>query len=185
MLLIENNKFLQGGFMKELELTRGYKTIVDDEDYQELSKWKWHRSKNGYVVGVVYIDGRYKNILMHRYIMGLNFGDKQIVDHINHNKLDNRRCNLRICSNTENCRNSRKQKNNTSGYKGVFKHVRKYKRKDGSIQIYTHWRAYIMVNGKQKTLGRFPYTPEGKELAKQAYNTAALKYHGEYACLND
>lgn len=170
--------------MKEINLSQGYKAIVDDEDYEELNKHKWSYG-NGYAFRQITIDGKRKQLRMHRFIMGLNFNDERCVDHINHNTLDNRRENLRICSNTENCRHSRKQKNNTSGYKGVFKQVRKYKRKDGSIQIYTHWIAQICINGQNKHLGSFPLTPAGLEQAKLAYNKAALKYHGIFACLNE
>lgn len=170
--------------MKEIHLTRGFKAIVDYEDYEELNKHKWSYCK-GYAVRGARIDGKWKQLLMHRVIMNLNFGDKQLVDHINGNTLDNRRCNLRICSNAQNCRNRGKQKNNTSGMKGVFKDVQKYKQKDGSIQIYTYWRAQIMINGKNKTLGYFPFNDEGKIQASQAYNQAAKEYFGKFAYLNN
>ena len=103
---------------------------------------------------------------MHREIAGLTWGDKLVVDHINGNPLDNRRTNLRVCTNAENMRNRGKNKNNTSGFKGVtyFKFAKL-------------WKAQIKVDRKGVFLGYFK-TPEA---AHQAYCEAAAKYHGDFA----
>lgn len=91
------------------------------------------------------------------------------VDHINHNKLDNRRCNLRICTETQNNMNKCFDSRNTSGYKGVSWH--KSARK---------WFAYIRFNKQRLNIGFFDDPVE----AAHAYDDAARIYHGEYAHLN-
>jgi hypothetical protein len=91
------------------------------------------------------------------------------VDHINGNGLDNRKSNLRICTHQQNCENSRKRKKSFSKYKGVYwsKNAKK-------------WVAQITIDGKSKHLGYF----ELEEDAAAAYDKAAVKYFGEFACLN-
>jgi hypothetical protein len=156
--------------LKQIPLTRGFFALVDDEDYEELSKHKWHINSNGYafrnvrlpIVGIK----RYKQSSMHREIVGLKSGDKRHTDHINQNKLDNRRSNLRICTCAENQRNKDRKSNNTSGFKGV-----------SWTEVDCRWRAKITVNGKHKFLGHF-LTPEA---AHEAYCKAALELHGEFA----
>ena len=93
---------------------------VDAELYDELNKYHWSISKNGYAQRRVKIGDKVSTILMHRQIMELSFGDSIYVDHKNGNRLDNRKSNLRICSRTENNHNMRISKRNKSGAKGVF-----------------------------------------------------------------
>ena len=103
-------------------------------------------------------------VYLHRLLMGVS--DPTIIaDHINGNGLDNRRCNLRLCTTAENSRNQCVRKNNTSTAKGVswYKHSGK-------------WRAYIVINYKQKHLGYFDTVAQ----AEQAYIDAAQKYFGEF-----
>ena len=90
-----------------------------------------------------------------------------IVDHINGNVLDNRRCNLRLCTRAENARNVKKSKSNTSGYVGVTKEGRK-------------WLATVRLNHKTYRLGRF----EDKVEAARARDRKAIELHGEFASLN-
>lgn len=106
---------------------------------------------------------------MHRFILGIT--DPKIqVDHINGDSLDNRKINLRLCSNSENSRNRGANKNNTSGYKGV-----RFRKEYGT------YFATITVNRKEIYLGSFK---TGKEAAT-AYNEAAIKYHDKFANLNE
>lgn len=93
-----------------------------------------------------------------------------LVDHIDGNRLNNRRYNLRTCDNHGNCRNRGKSKNNQSGYKGVF-----LRKKTGT------WICSITKNRKKVFLGDF----KTKEEAALAYNEAAIRLHGEFAKLNE
>lgn len=154
--------------MKEIELTQGKVALVDDKDYEYLSQWKWRAMKKQntwYAVRTTYNPTRV--ILMHREIMNAP-NDKQ-VDHINRNGCDNRRKNLRLCTNQQNGANRGAQKNNTSGYKGVYWHKTKSK-----------WNAKIKVSGKKIHLG---YYQSVKDAAK-AYDKAADEFFGEFAYLN-
>lgn len=159
--------------MKKIPLTQGKFTIVDDEDFTLLSQWKWkyHRDRNngGYAVRTDYSKGRRngKTIAMHRVLFpdipGLH------VDHINRDKLDNRKENLRRCTKSDNQHNARMRKDNTSGYRGVT-WCKKRKL----------WLAMIRANGKPTPLGGF----SDKKDAAIAYNIAASKYFGGFAHLN-
>ena len=157
--------------MKYIELTQGYRAIVDDEDFEYLNQWKWCYS-NGWAMRGVYIgtgrkDNRSYKIYMHNLIVKPSEG--MIIDHISRDGLDNRRLNLRECTWKENTRNRSIGKANTTGYKGVVK-----------VKDENKWRARITVNGKQIQLG---YFKDKKEAAK-TYNEAAKEHFGEFACLN-
>ena len=151
--------------MKVILTRKGEEILVDDEDYEVLSQYVWHIERTGYAKRGFKIKGRCKSMLMHRQILGLEIGVKVDVDHINGNRRDNRRCNIRICTRAQNMCNREKLSNNTSGYKGVSL-------KDGS-----RWCAQIKINGRKKHIGCFD-TPEQ---AHAAYCRAALEAHGEFA----
>lgn len=161
--------------MRTIKLNKDREVLVDDEDYEYLNQFKWGNigTKFIYAARGTRINGKYYKILMHRVIMKVN--DKtQIVDHINGNTLDNRRCNLRITNRCGNSRNSLKRSDGKSIYKGVS--VR-YKSKKGQrfevrIQISSEKRIY---------LGYFKTEVD----AAKAYNDAAIKYFGEFAKLNN
>ena len=150
--------------------------IVDDEDFDELNKRRWHSrgdKKNGYYAGSSFNLnlGNHKQItlLMHRILM--NVPEDMVIDHINHNGLDNRKKNLRVCTQQENARNKKVFNNNKCGLKGVsLKYVSK---KNGGKR----WVATICVNGKQRRLGYY----DSMENAAFAYNKAAKYFFGEYA----
>src|SRR5690606_29717188 len=97
---------------KEIPLTRGKVALVDDEDFEWLSQYSWYLS-NEYPASRV--EGKFT--YMHRLITGAGKGE--VVDHINDNKYDNTRSNLRITTNQNNIRKSKMWSSNTSGYKGV------------------------------------------------------------------
>jgi hypothetical protein len=105
---------------------------------------------------------------MHRLVLGLG-DNKQIVDHFDHNGLNNQKSNLRPCSNSENISNSRKIIPKTSRYKGVCWDKERNK-----------WLAKISINKKDIKIGRF----DKEKDAARAYDEAALKYFGEFACTN-
>ena len=158
--------------MKKIDIsTKKYPDIfalVDDEDYERINRWKWYSNKAGYAVREVK-KGRFIKLTlrMHREILRY-VGEKE-VDHINNNKLDNQKINLRLCTHVENLMNKIKQSNNTSGYKGVSLH-----KKTGL------WVAQLRYNGKRKLTKYF----RNKEDAARAYNKSALENFGEFAHLN-
>lgn len=138
--------------------------LIDEEDYELVSPYSWYLHTAGYAMA--HPKGKDRiTVLMHRLIMG---SDVKLVDHINRNRLDNRRENLRPASPQMNAANRGISKRNKSGYKGVSK-------------CKNRWRSRIMINGKEINLG-FYATPEE---AAEAYNEAALEYLGEYAVLNE
>lgn len=147
-----------------LRLYCGEFAIVDSEDVEYLSKFRWHKAKfkhTNYVRGTV--EG--KQILLHRLIMKEPVG--MDVDHINHNGMDNRKENLRIVTRSQNAQNSRVGVNNTSGVKNVH-----------YIKSRNRYRVVIGVDNKNIQIGYFKTLEE----ATEARTAAVKKYHGEYAC---
>jgi hypothetical protein len=152
--------------MKEIALTNGGVTLVDDEDFERLSQHHWSRHAKGYVIRYA---SRTVMVWMHREIMGLPRGDKRCVDHINGAKADNQRSNLRVCTRSQNNMNRAMQGNNKSGFKGVYWCRREEK-----------WLAKVRVDGKRITVGAF----DTAESASEAYKAAATQYYGEFACFS-
>lgn len=142
-------------------------TMVDDADYDWLNQWKWClKGVNGYVIRYESSNCGKLVYYMHREILKPPPG--MLGDHRFGNKLDNRRENLRICTNAENVRN-RSPKPGRSLPKGVYWNIRDRR-----------FRAQIRVNGQRIGLGGFLTESE----ASEAYNAAAIKYHGEFARIN-
>lgn len=160
--------------MKEIKLTQGKVALVDDEDYEYLNQWKWHyeyrkgrNPESGYAVRNMFVSkGKFVKVRMHRVIMNAPTGVQ--VDHINHNGLDNRRSNLRLCSSAEN-QYGKRAIPHSSRFKGVTWNKRDKK-----------WQALIMKNGKTTSLGYFTSEYE----AAKAYDKAAALIFGEFAKLN-
>jgi hypothetical protein len=153
--------------MKEIPLTKGKSAIVDDCDFEYYSKFNYYINSEGYAIREVWNGGNKIRLRMHREIT--NAPEGMDVDHINGDRVDNRRENLRLCTRSENLMNSRKRDNKSSKYKGVsfFKPVKM-------------WRAYYQLNGRQKTIGYF----RDEICAALAYNEAAIATYGEFARLN-
>ena len=151
--------------MKRIKLSNVNKyTLVDDKDFEWASKYPWYLANTGYAVFSLYKEEKCKTVCLHRCVLWTPPGKE--VDHINLNKLDNRQENLRIATTSQNQANRGRDKNNTSGYKGVY--WRKNKRK---------WEAAIQVNNKRIYLGKFTTI----QAASNAYWQAALQYHGAFA----
>lgn len=162
--------------MRTIPLTKGYVTIVDDEDFGELSRHSWCAQEGAN--GVVYAyrasarsdhrAGAPQRVLMHRQILGIVSDPSVRVDHRNLDGLDNRRANLRPATHSQNLANVPKRRG-SSAYKGVY-----WNRKLGK------WSAYIQVDGKSRYLGVFLDEDE----AARARDRAASEAFGEFARLN-
>lgn len=128
--------------MKRIKLSKGKFALVDNDDFDFLNQWKWYVSWNGYALRRECVNGETKYIRMHRQINSTP--DGMVTDHINRNKLDNRRSNLRTASKSTNGFNTELRSTNKSGHKGVY--WEKWS---------ARWRAEIKVNYKKKSLGRY------------------------------
>ncbi len=162
--------------MKQIILTKGKVAIVDDEDFERLNAFKWFYLNSGYAGrGVYSAGGKRTVILMHRAVFNLekrqrnSIGELIHIDHINHNTVDNRKENIRICTYSGNMSNKTAGKESTSNYLGVSWYKQSGK-----------WVAHIRKHGHGKNLGY--YTDE--RAAAKAYNEAAIKIHGKFANLN-
>jgi hypothetical protein len=151
--------------MKVIYTRKGQEIFVDDEDYESLSQYVWWISEEGYASRSCRGTGRNRIVLMHRQIMGLDEGDKALVDHRNKIKHDNQRLNLRVCNKAQNAWNTGKTIFNTTGFKGI------YLRKSG------RYGASIRHLGRNIHLGTFDTAEE----AHAAYCNAATQLHGEFA----
>jgi hypothetical protein len=159
--------------MKRIKVNPNSYALVDDEDYNYLNQWKWQLIWNGYAIRDRAIkrikNKRYrKSLVMHREIMKLH-GSGEItkqIDHINLNKLDNQKKNLRWVTRSQNKMNMKVRLDNKSGHKGVSWSVPSNK-----------WWSRITVNGRTYNLGFWT----NKIAAILAYRLGAKKYHKQYA----
>jgi hypothetical protein len=157
--------------MREIELTQGLFALVDDEDFDNVNQHKWFvkNGKNTNYAATWIGPWRKRKILqMHHLIIGKPVSG-MVTDHADRNGLNNQRYNIRNCTISQNSANRKPY--GTSKYLGVSI----VRRKSGN-----HWRAFTMINNKNKYLGIF----KTQEEAALAYNKAALQYHGEFANLN-
>lgn len=145
--------------------SKGEEFYFDLEDYQKIKKWSWCISSNGYVITT---DSEHKRVYMHRTIMNCN--KDKIVDHINHNTIDNRKSNLRICTYSNNNMNKGLRQENTSGVSGV-----------SWDKVSKKWRPQIMVDEKSIYLGTYSDFDEAVKVRKEAEE----KYFGEYRFLGE
>lgn len=171
-LLLLYRRARYGYAFRRIPLTQGKYAIVDPEDFERLNRYKWYASKWGNTFYAIRCAGPRRNlkyIRMHREI--ISPPGHLVVDHINHNGLDNRKANLRPATRAQNNYNRLifKRKDSSSNYKGVA--WKKDKKK---------WRAQIHFNGKCIFLGYF----EDEKKAAKAYDKAAEKYYGQFAYLN-
>ena len=159
--------------MKLIKLTRGLFAQVDDEDYEYLNQFNWYAAKGHntpYAMRTTFVNGKRTQLGMHRQIMEMA-GKGMVVDHKDLDGLNNQKYNLRICTQSQNTINSKKnnKQKTFSKYKGVTR------RKDRGT-----WKAHIGVNNKRIELGNYKNEVD----AAKAYNEGAKKYHGEFAYLN-
>lgn len=152
--------------MIKVPLTQNKVTLIDDEDFELASQYKWNTNKgrNTFYAAT--------GLQLHRLVMenalGRKLDSEELVDHKNGDGLDNRRENLRLCSRTQNIRN-RIGRLGSSKYKGVYLHTKN-----------KNWVARIQVNKHMIHLGCFT----NEITAAVAYDVAAHQYFGEFAKLN-
>ena len=151
---------------RRIPLTKGKFALVDAEDYYRLAKFNWHAKLGSTTMYAARRAGG-KMIKMHRLIM--DAPSHLVVDHIDHNGLNNARSNLRLCTIAQNSRNMLSNNGSTSKYKGVCWHKTKKK-----------WAATIQFNKKTYHLGHF----EDEIDAAKAYDKKAKELFGEFAYLN-
>lgn len=141
--------------------------LVDEPDLEHLTSFRWCLNSFGYAVRGVHKEGGGTALrLMHRDI--LKPSPNEVIDHINGDRLDNRRSNLRVCSQSNNTKNRGKSRNNKTGFKGIY------------LDALGYYAASITHEGKVYSLG----THKSVEAAARAYDSAAAYFHGEFARLN-
>lgn len=160
--------------MMKIPITKGCAAIIDDEDFDKIKDFAWCYHGDGYAARGYHVNGKLIIEWMHHRILGRP-KNNMVTDHINGNKLDNRKGNLRFVTHQQNTFNSSKKHRkkagvNPSKYKGVTWRNDRNK-----------WRSCITLNGHKNYLGLF----ETEQEAALAYNNAAKEYYREYAKLND
>ena len=142
--------------------SNGNKFVIDLEDYEKIKPYCWIKNKSGYMTTTI----NKKKVFLHRFVLNLCTQDQCVVDHIDRNKLNNRKENLRKCSTSENILNAKLNKNNKSGYKGVFYNKKTQK-----------WEARIAEKGEVKWLGSFKTKLQAIEARKQAEEERWEKFY--------
>ncbi len=172
-LVLLYRRLRYGYAYRRIPLSQGEFAIVDPVDHERLSQYKWQlykRPNTSYAMRHKWLKDqkRQTTVAMHREVIDVPEGC--VVDHINHNGLDNRRANLRPATPAENSRYSRYSKRGASSkYRGVWYDRKKKK-----------WRAVIGINRRKKQLGYFT----DEKQAALAYDMAARKYHKKFAITN-
>ncbi len=152
--------------MKSIPVGQYLWASVDDDDFERVSQYRWNADFRRHTV---YVSNNTVGYL-HRFVLDAVGGLD--IDHRDGNGLNNLRSNLRPCTRAQNLHNGRTNRNGakkTSKFRGVAR-----------LGPYKKWAAYLKVEGKNTYLGSF----EKEEDAARAYDTAALKAHGEFARIN-
>jgi hypothetical protein len=152
---------------KEIPLTKGRVALIDDEDYERVSQYKWSFDNNGYAVRKSGGSKNPKKVMLHRFILDAPTGFD--VDHANHDSLDNTRVNLRICNRSQNNANRISLPGSSSQYKGVSWNTERQ-----------YWKVFHAAYGVRRSLGSFHDEVE----AAIAYDDAAYAAFGNFARLN-
>lgn len=165
-LLLLLRRLFVGYPYRKIPLTQSKFALVDPEDYAELARHKWCAAKQGNSWYAVRSEAG-RQVRMHRVIV--NAAPAEVVDHANHDGLNNLKRNLRPCTKAQNAHNQRPQQGRSSKFKGVCWAKRERK-----------WYSRIQYNGRPRSLGLFANERD----AAQARDAAALALHGEFAFLN-
>jgi hypothetical protein len=147
---------------RHVPLTKGLFAIVDEGDFDRVSRLKWRAAG---ALSRQYAGSGSRTIWMHRFI--IDAPATHLVDHINGLTLDNRRSNLRICTHAENSRNRKCRSHSELPFRGV-------------VRRQARFYANIWAENRRLFLGSFQTAEE----AAHAYDAAAKKFYGEFACLN-
>lgn len=150
-----------------IPLTKGQFALVDHDDFAILNQYRWFYSSNGYARRSEIVNGKRRFFYMHRVIMGIHASRGQLVDHIDGNRLNNTRTNLRFVTPNQNNWNRSRNQRGSSPYKGVSQHPR-------------GWQVRIRFYGKRVHLGYY----DDLEEAARAYDAAAHSLFGQHAKLN-
>ncbi len=153
--------------MREILLTHGQVTLVDNEDFHKLNQYKWRVNTRRLNLYAIRRNGKMTSSRMHREILNAPLGME--IDHIDGNGLNNQRSNLRVVTHMQNMQNAKTHRDNVSGFKGLSWDRKACK-----------WMVRIQLEKKYLFLGLFKY----KWSAVKAYDRAALKFFGRYAKLN-
>lgn len=156
--------------VKEIKLTKGKVAIVDDDTFEKYGKYKWHCVGGRYAARSVGGAKNKRMVYLHRLIA--DAPSDKVVDHINGDPMDNRRSNLRVCTQSGNVKNQRVRNDNTSGYKGVS-----YAKQ---VSNKRPWEAKINKDGKTYHIDYF----DNPHDAARMYNFWAVDMFGEFANLN-
>lgn len=151
--------------MKEVQLTRGLKAVVDDEDFEKVTKYKWwaHKGRHCWYARRSYkLAGKKKKQYLHRFLLSVTSGS--VVDHIDGNGLNNIRRNIRVCTTQQNARNRHRSLSGTP-FRGVS-----YRKDRGT------WQAYITLDYKKVSLGTFAKVEDAIRIREEA----AITYFGEF-----
>lgn len=157
--------------MRRIPLSKGFEAIIDDDEI--LQGDKYHDCKGYAARNIRLPNGKRTTSFLHveifEKVLGRSLTEDEDVDHVNLNRYDDRKQNLRLATCPQNCSNQGKRSDNTSGYKGVTWH-----------KVIGKWIAQIASNKKHSHLGTFTDPIE----AAKAYDKAAKELHGEFARLN-
>lgn len=163
---IKKNKYKIDGDVVKMYDSKGHMFLIDLEDLNKVLEYCWTVNSRGYVVSATRADKGKKGLRLHRYLMNCT-DTKLVVDHINHNPSDNRKTNLRVCTQQQNMFNQRPNTRNKTGVKGVrfCKQANK-------------WEARFCFDGKDRAIGYFENLADAIALRKQYEE----KYYGEFSC---
>lgn len=127
--------------------------LLSDED-ASLASLSWYVNKRGYAFRTAVVDGKKTSVLLSRVVLGLAVGDPLFADHLNGNRLDNRRVNLRPVTKAQNAQNKMLYKNATSRFRGVYRRGKR-------------WCAHVRVDGVKNHLGTFDSEEEAGRIASR------------------